>query len=84
MKCHIKTLHSCAGLKKVVVTEDGKVCSFPFVYRGREYHRCTTTERGRGWCATSMYQGIIVTWSFCAPDQGETAGPIEVVLPYPH
>lgn len=69
----VKTWDVCIadlGLKKVVVTEDGKLCQFPFAFRGREYQRCTTTDRGRGWCATSLYQDIIASWSYCAQDQG--------------
>ncbi|KAA0199743.1 hypothetical protein HAZT_HAZT002348 [Hyalella azteca] len=58
------------GMKKVVLTEDHKQCVFPFVYRGTEYHRCTTTERGRGWCATQVHQKVMVKWSYCAADQG--------------
>ena len=31
----------------------GKWCHFPFRYRGKVYHKCTTDRRGKLWCSTT-------------------------------
>ncbi|XP_078378230.1 polyunsaturated fatty acid 5-lipoxygenase-like isoform X2 [Oculina patagonica] len=36
-----------------VKTEDGRWCHFPFTYRGKVYHKCTTVRHDKPWCSTT-------------------------------
>ncbi|XP_037780098.1 uncharacterized protein LOC119576459 [Penaeus monodon] len=36
------------------VTVDGKICVFPFTWKGVSYSNCTTVERRIPWCATQL------------------------------
>merc|ERR1719219_1708010 len=44
---------SCYGVKDGERVE----CVFPFKYKGRTYHRCTSeySTNGASWCATSVF-----------------------------
>merc|ERR1711955_136540 len=41
-------------------TEGGKLCTFPFIYRGKKYNECTAFHNTVPWCATTTLKD----WSF--------------------
>nr|XP_017508908.1 matrix metalloproteinase-9 [Manis javanica] len=49
----------------------GELCSFPFIFLGKEYSACTREGRSDGylWCATTSNFDRDKKWGFC-PDQG--------------
>ena len=51
-----------------VKTTDGRWCHFPFTYRGKVYHKCTTKDHHRRWCSTSakyIFQNNFGRWGNC-------------------
>lgn len=45
---------------------DGACCKFPFVYKGKQYHSCTTAGRGNQlWCATTSNYDKDGLWGKC-------------------
>ncbi|XP_016851306.1 epididymal sperm-binding protein 1 [Anolis carolinensis] len=46
----------------------GKVCVFPFIYKGKTFKRCTNenSSDGRFWCATTRNYDKDKQWSYCA------------------
>ena len=41
------------GNRCTVQTTDGRWCHFPFTYRGKVYHNCTSDGHRRPWCSTT-------------------------------
>jgi hypothetical protein len=60
-------------------TTGGNSCIFPFLYKGREFHSCTTFDsaNGKAWCATSVNQGgnVYGGWEDCARCAGNPTFP---------
>jgi len=58
---------------------DGRLCVFPFEYRGQRFLRCTTFMARSLWCATSTDQNEqMYNWGFCDAEhcsEEEEAGP---------
>ena len=51
------------GKRCTVQTTDGRWCHFPFTYRGKVYHKCTSDRHHRPWCSTTkVYDG---RWGNC-------------------
>ena len=51
------------------VTQSGKDCVFPFIYKEVEYYQCTYTDSPTPWCATDIDPaGVVVTnrWEDCS------------------
>ena len=46
---------SNSQIEKEIVTEDGDLCIFPFIYQGESYFDCTDKDEptGRYWCSTT-------------------------------
>ncbi|KAG7177564.1 von Willebrand factor D and EGF domain-containing protein-like, partial [Homarus americanus] len=54
------------GKMKVIATEGGERCYFPFYHEGHVYHSCTSIGQDRPWCATSVTpSGLVNTTDFC-------------------
>ena len=34
--------------------EPGKICHFPFIWKGRTYEECTKTDWDQLWCSTEV------------------------------
>ncbi|XP_048373115.1 epididymal sperm-binding protein 1-like [Sphaerodactylus townsendi] len=51
-----------------------KSCVFPFEYKEKTYHQCTTEDEptGRSWCATTSSYDKDGEWTFCADPGQET------------
>ena len=49
---------------------NGRVCIFPFKYKNKIYHKCTTIEEPKPWCSTKTSEGNHVTgeWGYCDSD----------------
>ncbi|KAK2566034.1 Matrix metalloproteinase-9 [Acropora cervicornis] len=47
-------------------TSHGACCMFPFLYHGELQRRCTRSERGFRWCATTPSYDADNQWGFCA------------------
>ena len=49
------------------VTEDEKLCVFPFVFMKKSYMECTVDGRsdGKKWCATTANYDADQLWGFC-------------------
>ena len=59
--CHFKT--TCCFVFPAVYTTEGRLCFFPFTYRGDTYFGCTTARSNRPWCSYhAQYQG---NWGDC-------------------
>ena len=44
-----------AWLWCTVKTTDGRRCHFPFTYRRKVYHKCTSVDHDKPWCSTSAH-----------------------------
>uniref|UniRef100_A0A8D0E4Z4 Fibronectin type-II domain-containing protein n=1 Tax=Salvator merianae TaxID=96440 RepID=A0A8D0E4Z4_SALMN len=42
-------------------------CVFPFIYKGKSYHRCTSADQheGKSWCATTPDYHADLKWRLC-------------------
>lgn len=58
----------CCDLKGTCArrTTSRYCCSFPFIYKGRRYHRCTRRNHKRPWCATTPNYDRDKKWGNCA------------------
>ncbi|XP_037786423.1 neurogenic locus notch homolog protein 1-like [Penaeus monodon] len=63
------------GKKKIIKTERGQLCNFPFVHDNRKRWSCISTpKRPRFWCAVKAdAKGHFTQWDFCQPDYGVEA-----------
>ncbi|XP_028719423.1 coagulation factor XII [Peromyscus leucopus] len=54
----------------VVLTADGKLCHFPFLYLRRMHHRCIHNHKGRPgsrpWCSTTPNFDQDQQWGYCS------------------
>lgn len=63
--------NSCATIETTGGAPAGSICKFPFVYRGVEFHSCTTADsrEKRLWCGTEDWgtqTGPITSgWGYC-------------------
>ncbi|XP_078349100.1 polyunsaturated fatty acid 5-lipoxygenase-like isoform X3 [Oculina patagonica] len=61
------TIHGEEKRRCTVKTEDGRWCHFPFTYRGKVYHKCTTVRHHKAWCSTAeKYRPG--RWGVCAEE----------------
>ena len=55
-----------------IYTKDGKKCFFPFTYKGKTHHTCTTNGNdgnGKSWCATKRnWKSGDKEWGWCEED----------------
>ncbi|KAJ7340326.1 Cation-independent mannose-6-phosphate receptor [Desmophyllum pertusum] len=69
------TIHGEEKRRCTVKTKDGSWCHFPFTYRGKVYHKCTTDGYSKPWCSTT--EKYKRSWGVCKEkDNHEEEGPV--------
>jgi len=74
-QCVNASFSFCKANGSMVNCIESKPCVFPFIYRGEEYHDCTTVNNGfnngQSWCPTETQGGVfdiienIIKWNLC-------------------
>ena len=59
------------GTNHTVKTMMGKICVFPFIYKGISYQSCTTVDHDRLWCATTSNYDKDSKWGNCDVNEGK-------------
>ncbi|CAK8685878.1 unnamed protein product [Clavelina lepadiformis] len=61
----------CDTCKDMACTGEGKRCTFPFIYNGISYNKCTTIDnKGQLWCSLTSDYDRYQTWGECADCPG--------------